>query len=107
MPPFDRALDVTEYISCGAVRLLRMSRVPIFAGTCCLLIGISGVSAEKRYSETTERVPVIAPGFEPDFGLSKVPLTSLKWRRKSGFLLANFKIRNLNAFRVANIVVRC
>ena len=86
-----------------------MNRAPISAVTYCLLIGISGTSAsaEKRHSVTTAGVPVSAPGNELDLDLSKVPLTSFKWRRKGGFLLANFKIQNLNAFSVANIVVRC
>jgi hypothetical protein len=41
------------------------------------------------------------------FDLSKVPLTSFKWRREGGFMLADFKIRNLNTFSVENVVVRC
>ena len=47
------------------------------------------------------------PGNVAAFDLSKLPLTSFKWRREGGFMLADFKIQNLNAFSVADIVVRC
>jgi hypothetical protein len=47
------------------------------------------------------------PGNAVGLELSKMPLTSFRRRRERGLMLADFKIQNLNAFSVANIVVRC